>query len=265
MCYINSVNISARSIQYKKQQKTFDQLPESLLIQFASRGFDYEPWPVIKPTADGKDWELVAMEWGFIPSYLRNRDAVQKFRNGYKDDTGKFHFGYTTLNVIGEEMLDKSMFREAGLQNRCLVLSSGFYEHRHVFELGKRGHLLKTPVKYPYHITLPGHDYFFMSGIYNTWTDQDTGEVVDSFSIVTSRANSLMQQVHNSKKRMPVILSDTEAEEWTDPGLSTGRIQQISISEYPSEKMKAYTVAKDFLNAINPSKAVTYENLSDLT
>ncbi|MEO6844404.1 MAG: hypothetical protein ABI184_04465 [Ginsengibacter sp.] len=41
-----------------------------------------------------------------------------------------------------------------------------------------------------------------MAGIYNTWTDQETGETVDTFAIVTPRANSLMQQVYRSKKRM---------------------------------------------------------------
>ncbi|MEO6844405.1 MAG: SOS response-associated peptidase family protein [Ginsengibacter sp.] len=156
MCYINSVHVSvAASILYKQHQKESNQLSEPLLIQPGRRGFDYAPWPVIKPSPDGKDWELVSMEWGFIPYYLRNRDAVEKFRNGYKHATGKFHIGYTTLNVVGEEMLGKPMFGEAAL-HWCLVLSSGFYEHRHVVEMGKRGQPLKTPAKYPYHITLPG-------------------------------------------------------------------------------------------------------------
>ena len=265
MCYINSIRVSLSDyILYKQRQKELKLLSELLLNQPARRGFDYAPWPVIKPSADGKDWDLVPMEWGFIPSYLRNRDAVQKFRNGYKDAAGKFHIGYTTLNVVGEEMLDKSMFREAALHNRCLILSSGFYEHRHVIELGKRGQPLKTPVKYPYHITLPEQNYFLMAGIYNTWTDQETGETVDTFAIVTSPANSLMQQVHNSKKRMPVILSDDLADGWTEPGLSEERILQLATNQYPAEKMKAYPVAKDFLNATDPSMPFIYEKLSGL-
>lgn len=265
MCYINSIRVSFSDyILYKQRQKELKLLSESLLMQPARRGFDYAPWPVIKPSADGKDWELVPMEWGFIPTYVRNRDAVEKFRNGYKDAAGKFHIGYTTLNVVGEEMLDKPMFREAALHKRCLVLSSGFYEHRHVTELGKRGKFLKTPVKYPYHITLPGKNYFMMAGIYNTWTDQETGETVDTFAIVTSRANSLMLQVHNSKKRMPAILPDDLADEWTEPGLSEERILHLATNQYPAEKMKAFTVAKDFLNAADPSATFTYETLSEL-
>lgn len=267
MCYINSVQISSMEeyFAYKQRKKELKQLPASLLTQFARRGFDYAPWPVIKPSADGNDWELVAMEWGFVPSYLCNRDEVAKFRNGYKDANGIFHTGYTTLNVVGEEMLQKKMFRDAALKNRCLVLSSGFYEHRHVAQMGKRGMPLKTPVKYPYHITLPGHNYFLMAGIYNTWTDQQTGETIDSFAIVTTKANNLMKQVHNSKQRMPTILPETLAEEWTEPGLSQERIMQLATNQYLAEKMRAATVAKDFLNAVDPAVPFAYEGLAELS
>ena len=266
MCYINSVQISSMEeyFAYKQRKKDLKKLPTSLFLQPARRGFDYAPWPVIKPAADGKDWEIVAMEWGFIPSYLRNRDEVDKFRNGYKDANGKFQVGYTTLNVVGEEMLEKKMFREAALKNRCLVLSSGFYEHRHVTQMGKRGKPLKTPVKYPYHITLSGQNYFLMAGIYNTWTDQDTGETIDTFAIVTTKANRLMKQVHNSKQRMPTILSDARAEEWTEPDLSEERIIQLASHQYAAEKMQAQTVAKDFLNAVDPAVHFMYEGLSGI-
>lgn len=103
-----------------------------------------------------------------------------------------------------------------------------------------------------------------MAGIYNTWTDQETGETVDTFAIVTSRANSLMQQVHNSKERMPTILPETLADEWTEPGLPEKRILQLATNQYPAKKMSAYTVVKDFLNATDPALAFTYENLSAL-
>ncbi|WP_018614383.1 hypothetical protein [Segetibacter koreensis] len=44
------------------------------------------------------------MEWTFLPSYLKNREAVKRFRNGYKNEaTGKWVLGFTTLNAVGEE------------------------------------------------------------------------------------------------------------------------------------------------------------------
>jgi putative SOS response-associated peptidase YedK len=44
-----------------------------------------------------------------------------------------------------------------------------------------------------------------MAGIWQPWTDKATGEYVETFSIVTTKANKLMEQVHNSKTRMPTI------------------------------------------------------------
>ncbi len=209
MCYINGLKVSLKEfIAYKEKQKELKHLNQNLLLQTARRGFDYSDWPIIKPFQDGKDWELVAMEWGFIPSWITNREDVVKFRNGYKDANGKFIIGYTTLNAMGEEILNKKMFRDAALNRRCLILSSGFYEHRHVQVVGKSGKILKTPVKFPYHITVKDADSFLMAGIYNTFIDKNTGEVKDNFAILTTAANSLMGQVHNSKMRMPTILND---------------------------------------------------------
>jgi putative SOS response-associated peptidase YedK len=72
----------------------------------------------------------------------------------------------------------------------------------------KTGLPLKTAIKYPYFINLPEKEYFYMAGIWTSWTDKNTGDYVESFSIVTTKANQLMEQVHNAKKRMPTILNE---------------------------------------------------------
>ncbi len=265
MCYINGLKVSLKEfIAYKEKQKELKHLNEILLLQPARRGFDYSDWPIIKPSPDGKDWDAVAMEWGFIPSWINNREDVLKFRNGYKDANGKYIIGYTTLNAMGEELLNKKMFRESALTRRCLILSSGFYEHRHVQVAGKSGKILKTPVKFPYHITVKGADSFLMAGIYNTFVDKNTGEVKDNFAIITTAANSLMRQVHNSKMRMPTILTDELANEWTEPNLSEERITAIATNQYSAECMSAHSVAKDFLQDTNPEEAFIYETLEAL-
>jgi putative SOS response-associated peptidase YedK len=267
MCYVNGVRLSlADFIEYKRQQKELRHLQQAVLMQPARTGFDYSKWPVIKPSADGKDWEPVAMEWGFIPSWpsIRNRADVEKFRKGYTDASGKFHIPYTTLNAVGEELLYKDMYRESALTRRCLVLSSGFYEHRHVIEMGKKGQPLKTPGKYPYHIHLKYKKNFLIAGIYNTWTDSDTGEVVDTFAIDTTKANSLMRQIHNSKNRMPVILPEHLADEWTEPGLTEKRIHELATYQYPASAMKAHPISKEFLKNEDPTEPFAYEILEEL-
>lgn len=79
------------------------------------------------------------MEWGFIPFYLKTREDVSKMRFGYKDNTGKFHPGFNLLNAVSEELLKPGkVYRDAALKRRCLVLSTGFYEWRHIYTLNKR-------------------------------------------------------------------------------------------------------------------------------
>jgi len=102
-------------------------------------GFEYGKSAVLKRIEGEEDFEIVEMEWGFLPGYIRNRAQAEKFRNGYKKDNGQWQEPILTLNAMSEEMLLlKKMYREAVLSRRCLILSTGFYEWRHVFLLVKR-------------------------------------------------------------------------------------------------------------------------------
>lgn len=262
MCYIMGVRVSLEEFKaYKRQQTELKQLMAAkLLYQPAKRGFDYGDWPVIKPTWDGKSWDIAPMEWGLLHNGLKTDADVHRFRHGYKDDAGKYIKPITTLNARGEELLDKAMFSDAARHRRVLVLASHFFEHQHVPQIGKRGGILETPEKVPYCITLPGKTYFPILGIYNTWTDQNTGETKDTLAIVTTVANSLMSAIHNSEKRMPVIATKEIANEWRNPGLPESRIREIATYQYPSELMKAHRVSKDFLTAADPTAQVITMN-----
>jgi putative SOS response-associated peptidase YedK len=263
MCYYNGIKVSrGEFLRLKEIEK---ELNLSKLMRPMQSGFEYKEWPIIKPNEDYCDWEQVEMEWGFIPHYLQNREAVKRFREGYKDDKGKFHPPVTTLNAIGEELLQPGkMYRDAALKRRCLFFSSGFYEWRHVFPMGKKGKPLKTSVKYPYHITLPGKQFFFMAGVWQSWTDKHTGETVDTCALVTTTANKVMEQVHNSKKRMPVILTDELAGEWISDGLTEERITEIATFQIPEEQMEVWTLHKDFRTAEEPTEKFHYEDLPQL-
>ena len=261
MCYHNRVKITNAEkifLQEIQAQLTFPlDIPQQ-------SGFEYENWPVLKPAADCS-LHIVKMEWGFVPFYLQNRRAVKNFREGYKDEKGKYHTPVTTLNAIGEELLlPGKMYREAALKRRCLVVSSGFYEWRHVFPLGKKGLPLKTSVKYPYHIKVKDAEYFFMAGIWQPWTDKETGETIDTFALITTKANRLMEQIHNSKKRMPTILPGYLAAEWINDELSENRITELATFQFPASQMEAFTIQKDFRNTLDPVEEFTYAGLPEL-
>ncbi|WP_293299903.1 SOS response-associated peptidase family protein [Pedobacter sp. UBA4863] len=225
-------------------------------------GFDYGLNAVLQRKYGVEDFDIVQMEWGFIPPYWKNREEVKKYREGFKDNQGKW-VQYITLNATAEEMLlPRKMYREAALKRRCLVLSTGFFEWRHVFPPNKRTGLpTKTAVKYPYYISVKGQDYFYMAGIWQEWTDQDTGEIVKTVSVVTTEANELMTEVHNSKKRMPTILNEELAYEWMFGDLSEERITEIGKTKFPAKEMEACSIAKDFREKLEPAEPYTYEDL----
>ncbi|WP_285546193.1 SOS response-associated peptidase [Dyadobacter frigoris] len=235
-------------------------------------GFAYGQSAVLKPNDVKSNFEIVQMEWGFIPSYLSTREDVKKMRSGYKEANGKYHPPLTTLNAKGEELLlidpftkKPKMYRKAALERRCLVLSTGFYEWRHVYPKNKRtGEPLKTAVKYPYYISLKDQEYFYMAGIWQPWTDRQTGEQVNTMAIVTTDANYIMKQVHNSKNRMPTILGDELAWEWMMDDISEERITEIATSQYPAKLMQAYSIEKEFRASVEPTTAFTYEELPPL-
>lgn len=243
------------------------QLQELSLPTGSVSGFDYSDWPIIVPTADKKDFDVVGMEWGFLPDSwygkpIDTREKANRFRRGYYDAAGKFVPGITTLNATSEELLKTGkIYREAALHRRCLLVSPGFYEWRHIFPLGKKGQPLKTAVKYPYRIHLRDQPLFTMAAVYKPWTDKETGETVNTFAIVTTEANALMEQVHNSKKRMPTILPDKLATDWLTGNLTEAEIQEIARYQYPAEEMTAYTIAKDFREIAEPDAAFEYEGL----
>ncbi|MBO9564860.1 MAG: SOS response-associated peptidase [Niastella sp.] len=266
MCYYNGVRVTRiEYLRLKKLEKliaNYDFLSNPLHV-----GFDYSSHPVLKKQEGKDDFDLVQMEWGFIPSYQKTRESVGKMRFGYKDESGQFHPPITTLNAISEELLfPRKIYRQAALTRRCLVLSTGFYEWRHLFPVSKKtGKPVKTAVKYPYHITVKDKPYFFMAGVWQPWTDQSTGEYVESFAIITTAANALMEQVHNSKKRMPTILTEELAWEWLLGNLTEERITEIARFQYPAAEMEAYSIAKDFREALEPAAPFTYEDLPALS
>ncbi len=261
MCYYNGIKVS--KIEYdrlKDLERQVAFLNEEMAIH---KGFDYADFPVLRAITGTHETERVNMQWGFLPSYLRTQEDIKKFRYGYKNDAGKFITGYTTLNATSEQLLGK-MFKDAALHRRCLIPSNGFYEWRHVQVVGKSGKLLKTPEKFPYWVQMKDQPEFYMAGIYNPWTDQETKVTINTFAIVTTEANTLMKQIHNSKERMPTILPGDLAESWLYKDLTDQDILDIANYQVATGEMKATPLHKDFLKRQNPHEEVVYQEVPHL-
>ncbi len=233
-------------IRVKQIEKQFGVLAA---LDALRSGFEYDDWAIIRTTEDKTDIELVKAHWEFIPPWIKNIDELKATRKQ----------GIPWLNATSERLLESKMFRNAALGRRCLVIASWFYEWRHYKPEGA-----KKDQTYPYLITVPEQEYFYMAGIWQPWTDRETGETIDTFAIVTTKANDMMEQIHNTKKRMPTILPEDLAFEWIFGDLGEERIQQIASYQFPSESMAGHTITKDFRTSGEPTKEFEYEELPPL-
>src|SRR5690606_13455781 len=94
-----------------------------------------------------------------------------------------------------------------------------------------------------YYIFLKDKTVFSFAGIWEEWVDPATGELLRTYSILTTEANPLLAKIHNTKKRMPVILPEEQERAWLADGLSTAEIISL-LQPFPAAQMEAYTISR---------------------
>ncbi|BAX81654.1 hypothetical protein ALGA_3356 [Labilibaculum antarcticum] len=117
-----------------------------------------------------------------------------------------------------------------------MITVDGFFEHQH---RGKK--------TFPYFIRKQNGDAMTMAGLWAEWLDRETGVWERTFSIVTCKANPLLTGIHNNPQlaeaRMPLLLTDNNADEWLQPIRNKSDQEQIqSLVQASSEELIAYTV-----------------------
>lgn len=215
MCYHLSLKADAERLKERYRAKQLEKLAK-LEPVYHALAFSYLPWPVITSTEPDT---IQLMQWGLIPSWAANHDKAIELRKN-------------TPNARIETIFEKPSFRESAHKRHCLVPFTGFFESQHL-----KG---KT---YPYYIHLKNDEIFSMAGIWDVWTDKQSGEVKETFSILTTDANPLMAEIHNSKQRMPVILSKETELDWLHKGFDETTIDSFA-KPFDENKMVAYTVSR---------------------
>ncbi len=126
-------------------------------------------------------------------------------------------------NATMEKVATSPTWKQKFEQRRCLIPVSGFYDWLH----------LSKDNKVPYKAYVPGEPMFSLAGIWDTWTNRATGEVVRGFAIITSPPNELWGKIHD---RMPVILKPEAYENWLSPATSPKDAYSL-LEIFPAEKM----------------------------
>ena len=168
----------------------------------------------------------VPSTWGLVPFWV-------------KDNKQRLQLWNRTLNARGETIFDKPSYRDSAKNKRCILFLDGFYEHHHFS--GKT---------YPFLIQRKDGEPMCVAGLWSEWLDKETGEYLNTFSIVTTRGNRLLTKIHNNPKlegpRMPLILPDPIVEKWlmnVENDLDKEELKQL-ILPFPDNELKAHPVRK---------------------
>jgi putative SOS response-associated peptidase YedK len=216
MCYYKQ-DKALKSELEERYKASLGEIPYQPL--YYENGFDFGPSPII--TAENPA-TFQSFNWGLIPWWVKSKEEAEQIRT-------------RTLNCISEEMFTKPAFRDSIKSGkRCLIPCTGFFEWRW-FKNGK--------VKYPYFIHMTGKPIFSLGGLYSTWVDRSTGEEVSTYAVMTTRANPLMEKIHNSKKRMPVILPREYEGDWLNTNLTKEDVLAF-CEPLPEGVLTAHTISK---------------------
>ncbi len=170
----------------KGKQRILDELS----VDEWEENFEWIPSYNIAPTQTTpiltfeNHYRVSPMRWGLIPNWAKDPKI-----------------GARMINARAETLKEKPSFRNLLKQNRCVVISDGYYEWQR-----------KNGLKIPYYLHFPDSSIMPMAGLWTRWRSPD-GTLLLSYTVITTTPSDSLQHLHN---RMPVILSRESMQPWLD-------------------------------------------------
>ncbi len=127
--------------------------------------------------------ELVVGQWALIPWFAKERKLK-----------------FPTCNARSEELSEKASYKQPWARGqRCIIPAASFFEP--CWQTGK--HM-------PWRFRQPSGEPWGLAGLWNTWTDRETGELVESYTMLTINADAhpLMSRMHRPDPKRPPHLQD---------------------------------------------------------
>jgi putative SOS response-associated peptidase YedK len=149
--------------------------------------------------------EQANLDWGLIANFERRWPQVRP------------------INARAETIRDKPMFSESYRLRRCIVPMSSYFQ--------KDGSGMR------HKIGRADGELFGVAGIWDSWTDPDTDQVLRSFATITVPANSLIAPIHD---RMPAILGNTGFRRWLGPESDPHHL----LKPFAADTMSVATIGK---------------------
>lgn len=216
--YKEAIRLNASKEEIDLLKEKWEKLEKAHSNYYHVSGFQHPKLLTYYEDGNGK-LDVGQFYWGLIPHWVKNEEQAEKMWN-------------STINARVESLESKPSFKDAFKKHRCLIPLQGFYEHHH-----------KGGKSFPYFIRQHKKEVMFVAGIFDEWINKESGEIVRSMSLVTTRANKKMAEIHNNPKleepRMPLVLPDDLTRNWlTEP--------EDTLKEYRQESIEldAWTVPR---------------------
>ncbi|MEK7720435.1 MAG: SOS response-associated peptidase family protein [Bacteroidota bacterium] len=91
----------------------------------------------------------------------------------------------------------------------------------------------------------------WQQGIWDSWANNNTGEMTNSFTIITTVANAVTQEIGHH--RSPVVLDQKDEQKWLDDSLPLEEVLGL-LKPYPGESFKAEAISIKIKDPHNKSK-----------
>lgn len=192
------------------------------------RNYNVAPSQSIAALKQGSH-DIDFFHWGLIPFWAKDKSI-----------------SYKMINARSETVHEKASFKNSLKKRRCLIPASGYYEWK---KEGKD--------KQPYYIKPKKDELFLFAGLWESWTDKENGEIIESASIITTDANKQISDVHH---RMPVFITKDLVDTWMKQDYQLDELQslmlpnsRVDVEFYPVSKMvnKPINNSPECIQAIN--------------
>jgi len=213
MCFSVNVNLVKEELENRYGATFLD--PEKYNPSYYYHAFGLPEMPAI---CSGSADKIRLLQWGLIPFWVKTKESASEIR-------------LKTFNARAESIENKPSFSMSFRSKRCIIPVKGFFEWQHV-----------EAKKIPWYIYQADNEIISFAGLWDEWVETSTGELVSTFSIITTTANDLMADIHNSGKRMPVILDKQNEKRWLDLDIDRNEALEL-LKPCSSEILKAHTIS----------------------
>lgn len=240
MCYSTALRKEREKVEQRllNQSGVKIETPNEYNPYFHLNGFTHGNLYIIKMDEHDK---IYPASWGLIPDWASHNSV-------------EFRKKSNTLNARSESIFEKASFKNSANEKRCLILADGFYEPHH-----------ENGIALPYFCfqpteEFPEGDLFLFAGLYNELDEELTT------TILTVEANDFFSEVHNKKKRMPLVLDDSVLEDWFDDGMNQSQINELMAFGFSTKKFKAHQVSRDlYKKGVNTNRPYIVEKVAKQT